>query len=110
MTHGNSHENMNPHHLYAIDDIQEDDLFKYRVTDDPLEADGLPARLSTQLYLYNIVANFVRFVGRIILTDIPGRAMAEQIEDEYIAQYELEHGRRPRGNPRRRSKRSKKRT
>jgi|GEM_PF-1836317 len=68
---------MNLHHLYAIDDLPEDDLLKYGVTDDPIESDELPARLRNQLTLYNIVANFLRFVGRIIISDIPGRAMAE---------------------------------
>ncbi len=107
--HGNSHENMNPHHLYAIDDIVEDDILKFGITDDPIEADGLPERLRTQIELYNIVANFVRFVGRIIISGIPGRAKAEEIETNYIDQYEQSHGKRPRGNPRRRPRGAKKR-
>ncbi len=105
--HGNSHENKNLHHLYAIDDIVEEDVLKYGITDDPIGEDGLPERLRTQIELFNIVANFVRFVGRIILTGIPGRAKAEEIEMEYIDKHEQEHGKRPRGNPRRRPKRSK---
>lgn len=105
--HGNSHENMNPYHLYAIDDIVEDDILKYGVTDDPIGDDGLPERVRIQVDLFNIVANFVRFVGRIVLSDIPGRAKAEEIENEYIDCYEKELGRRPRGNPRRKSKGTK---
>jgi URI fold toxin 2 len=104
MPHGNSHKNKNPYHLYAIDDTLEKELFKYGITDDPLETDGLPARLRKQLNLFNLVANFIRFVGRIIKSDIPGRAAAEKMEDEFIDQYEQEHGRRPRGNPPRNKK------
>jgi len=39
--HGNSLENVNPHHLYEIRDLAENDVFKYGVSDDPIERDGL---------------------------------------------------------------------
>lgn len=96
--HGNSHENMNPHHLYAIDDVVDNEVLKFGITDDPLGEDGLPERLRNQINLYNIVANVVRFVGRIILSGIPGRAKAEEIEAAHIADYEQKHGKKPRGN------------
>ncbi|MEM1119916.1 MAG: hypothetical protein AAGJ18_05670 [Bacteroidota bacterium] len=43
--HGNSHQNTKPHHLYEIADIQENDTFKYGISHDPIEADGLSKRL-----------------------------------------------------------------
>jgi len=57
---------------------------------------------ATNLTLFNLVANFLRFVGKVLRTDIPGRSEAERIENEHIAHYEQQYGKRPRGNPIRR--------
>jgi len=51
MPHGNSHRNKNPHHLYEIWDQQDEDIFKYGISDDLVEADGQSARLRDQLNL-----------------------------------------------------------
>lgn len=96
--HGNSHKNMNPHHLYAFDDKKNDDIFKYGISDDPIEEDGLSERMRKQLTLYNLIAGFTRFVGRIIMTGISGRKKAEQIENRHINDYFQKHGRYPIGN------------
>lgn len=64
--HGNSHKNEELHHLYALDDIEKDDVFKYGISDDPIEKDGVSKRMRTQLDLFNIIAGSLRFVGRII--------------------------------------------
>lgn len=42
---------------------------------------------------------FLRFVARVLLTGIPGRKRAEELEEEYVSGYEAKNGRRPRGNP-----------
>ena len=54
--HGNSYQNKKPHHLYVIFDKEEDDIFKYGISHDPIGADGLSARLRDQLDLYNRIA------------------------------------------------------
>lgn len=96
--HRNSHRNNRPHHLYEIYDKQEDEVFKYGISSDPVDDDGLSGRIRKQLTLFNLAAGWVRFFARILLKGIPGRRNAERIEDEYIDKYEAEHGRRPRGN------------
>jgi hypothetical protein len=103
--HRNSNQNDGPHHLYEIWDKGEDELFKYGITDDPIEADNLSDRIRDQLYFLNLSAGWVRYIGQIIQKDISGRVLAKQIEEENIEAYLKKHGVRPRGNPpRRRSK------
>ncbi len=49
--HGNSLDNPNPHHLYEIRDTNDDDVFKYGITDDPIGIDGMSKR-------WNIIKSF----------------------------------------------------
>ncbi|MBL7795710.1 MAG: hypothetical protein JNJ90_04325 [Saprospiraceae bacterium] len=98
MPHGNSHENKQSHHLYKIWDVEEQKVFKYGISDDPIDADGMSDRLRDQINLYNLVANFIRFIGEVLLRNIPGRAEAERIEKDYIERHIEEFGERPRGN------------
>lgn len=97
--HGNSLQNKNPHHLYEIWDEVEDDVFKFGISDDPIERDGLSKRIRTQLDFLNRAVGSQRFVGNVLHKSIPGRARAKEIEDEYIDQYFDDHGKKPRGNP-----------
>lgn len=97
--HGNSLENENPHHLYEIRDAVENDVFKYGISDDPIERDGLSKRIRNQVDFLNRAVGLLRFMGNILLKNIPGRTSAKEIEDEYIDRYFDEHGRKPRGNP-----------
>lgn len=97
--HGNSLENPNPHHLYEIRDTGENDVFKYGISDDPIDKDGLSKRLRTQVAFLNRAVGLLRFVGAILVRNIPGRTRAREIEDEYIDRYFEEKGRKPRGNP-----------
>lgn len=96
--HGNDHRNNKEHHLYAILDTEEDDLYKYGISDKPIGEDGLSSRIRDQLALFNNVVGWIRFVGIIILTGIIGRKKAEEVENEHIVKYEKKHGRKPRGN------------
>ena len=48
MFHGNANKNDLPHHLYAIDDLQEEEEFKFGISDDPIEKDGLSKRSRDQ--------------------------------------------------------------
>lgn len=100
--HRNSNQNDGPHHLYEIWDKGEDELFKYGISDDPIEPDNLSDRIRDQIYYLNLSAGWVRYSGRILLTDIAGRVLAKQIEEESIEAHIQKHGKRPRGNPPRR--------
>lgn len=97
--HGNSKENNNPHHLYEIRDKELDDIFKYGISAEPIGADGLSKRMRRQLTFLNLVAGWQRYVGHILIDNIPNRIKAWALEDEYIDAYKAIFGIRPRGNP-----------
>jgi URI fold toxin 2 len=96
--HGNSNLNQKPHHVYVIYDKQSDDIYKYGISHDPLEADGLSARLRDQLDLFNRIAGWSRFNAEILHRDLQGRVKAKQIETRLIRAYRELHGHRPLGN------------
>lgn len=96
--HGNSLKNDKSHHLYEIRDIQDDDTFKFGISQDKIEADGLSKRLRDQISIYNVVAGFVRFFARILIKNIPNRVDAIKEEKGHIREYKDKHGRKPRGN------------
>ena len=98
MFHGNSNQNNKPHHLYEIRDTVDDAVLKYGISHDPIEADGLSDRIRKQLTFLNLGVNWTRFFARILIVDIPGRIEAKRVEREHIKAYELENGRKPRGN------------
>lgn len=98
MFHGNSNKNNKLHHLYEIRDSEDDDVFKYGISHDPVDADGLSKRCRDQVNFLNLGVNMIRFFGRILLKNIPGRITAKRYEDEYIEQYREKNGRKPRGN------------
>ncbi len=98
--HKNSHQNQDPHHLYEIlDSWENDDVFKYGVSSDPIEEDGYSQRMRRQVNALNLIDRVARFFARIILLNIPGKKQAEKIEDDYISPYKKIHGHVPRGNP-----------
>ncbi len=103
--HGNDKENSNPHHLYDIFRSMNRDTFKYGISDDPIDVDGLSARSRDQLEALNLAAEYHKFDAVILRTDIPGRREALKVEREYIDAYYEEHGHNPIGNkfPRRKS-------
>ncbi len=102
--HGNSFKNNELNHLYEIWDGQEEEVFKYGISDEPIGADGLSERIRRQVKWLNIVADRLRYIGRILIFGIVGKEKAERIEDEYMDAFEAEHGRLPKGNLRRNRK------
>jgi hypothetical protein len=70
--HGNSLKNEAPHHLYTIEDTVENDTFKYGVSHDLIEEDGLSKRVRQQVDLLYRAVGFLRFIGRILIFNIPG--------------------------------------
>lgn len=98
MSHGNDKRNENDHHLYEINDRVRRGLYKYGICGRPLNKDGSSPRANEQVSLFNKVVGWSRFFARILLTGIPGRERAQEIENEYIERYRKEHGYKPPGN------------
>jgi hypothetical protein len=96
--HANSHENDALHHLYEIFDVERDTTYKYGVCGKPLNPDGSSPRANEQIALYNRLVGMIRFFARVLLTGIPGRKRAEEIEDQFIDNYRAQHGHNPPGN------------
>jgi hypothetical protein len=96
--HGNSKKNEKLNHLYLIFDKFENDVFKYGISADPIEADGLSERTKEQITQMNLAAGWDRYIARVIKTHIPGRTSALELEDEHILQFLEKNGRQPRGN------------
>lgn len=96
--HGNSNQNERDHHLYEIVDRQRKDIFKYGIGGDPLNEDGTSPRANKQVKLFNNLVGWARFFANVLITSIPGRVKAKELEDEYIENYRQQHGRKPRGN------------
>lgn len=106
MDHGNSNNNHNAHHLYEIWDKKLDDVYKYGISDEPIEVeDGLSSRVRDQVYQMNLPENWLRYIGRILIRGIANRILAKVLEDEHVDAYVEKHGKRPRGNPPRRKSR-----
>jgi len=53
MGHGNSSENDKPHHLYAILDKEENDVFKYGISDNPIDERDSSDRMRNQVNYRN---------------------------------------------------------
>jgi URI fold toxin 2 len=96
--HGNSLDNPNLHHLYAIYKKADGDTFKFGISDDPIETDGLSERVRKQVFEMNRAAEYDKYAAQILILDIAGRAEAARIERTYIDDYFNIHGRNPYGN------------
>jgi hypothetical protein len=100
MPHSNSYRNTKPHHLYEIVDKEDEDVFKYGISCEPIGEDGLSSRMRKQINFLNRLYEWTRFFGRILLFDISGKKAAREIEIRYIKDYEKQKGRKPKGNVR----------
>ena len=96
--HGNSNLNNKPHHLYEIRDSLDDSLFKFGISHDPIDTNGLSRRMRLQVNYLNLGVNWLRFFAQILLLDIHGKKEAKRIEEEHIQNYKKQNGRKPRGN------------
>ena len=96
--HGNSLDNPNLHHLYAIYKKADGDVFKFGISDDPIEVDGLSERVRKQVFEMNRAAEYDKYAAQIMLFDIEGRAEAARIERNFIDDYYIQNGRNPNGN------------
>jgi len=96
--HGNSKQNDKSQHLYGIYESGTNKLFKYGISAGAIGLDGMSKRMRIQVTFLNLGAGFNKFFAKILLSDIPGRAAAERIEQEYIDAYWEQHGQNPLGN------------
>jgi len=96
--HGNSNQSNRPQHLYEIRDKQEDTVFKYGISDNPIDEDGLSKRIRNQLILLNLAAGWERYYANVLIQNIDGRTTARKLEKEYIDLYHEKYGVKPRGN------------
>ncbi len=85
--HGNSLENNKPHHLYQIEDLEEKQVFKYGISDNSIDEDGLSNRVRNQVKLFNRIVGWVRFIGKVLIKNIDGREKAREVEDQYIKRF-----------------------
>ncbi|MEZ4959186.1 MAG: hypothetical protein R2830_05160 [Saprospiraceae bacterium] len=94
--HGNSNQNDESHHLYEIWDDQEQEIFEYGISSEPIEDDGLSKRVKEQVQILNLAAGWLRYLARIILKHLPNRILAKEKEDEYMDAFEAQYSRLPR--------------
>ncbi|MEN0003382.1 MAG: hypothetical protein AAF798_04540 [Bacteroidota bacterium] len=99
--HGNQLNNPNDHHLYGIYDYKEREFYKFGISDEEVK-NGTSSRILDQINLFNRVAGWLRFAGRILLFPISKRREARKQEDTTIHAFKKKYGRLPRGNPKHR--------
>ena len=96
--HENSRNSAKEHHLYAIHDKEENDVFKYGISNSSIGKDGYSRRMREQVNFLNRAVGWARYFAEVLVKGIIGRKNALQKEDEYIENYRAEHGKPPRGN------------
>lgn len=96
--HGNSHENMDDHHLYEIIDSEKKRVYIYGICGKSLRKDGSSSRANEQVTYLNLAVEWCRYFANILLTGIKGKKKAEEIELKYIEEYKRKYGKKPSGN------------
>ena len=97
--HSNLLQNPNTHHLYLIYDFENREIYKFGISDKPVNKKYSSKRLLDQVILYNRVVGWKRFAGRILFYPIQGRLKARQLEDAAILKFKEKYKQFPRGNP-----------
>ena len=100
-------KNQKEHHLYAINDLEEDDIFKYGISDKEIGEDGYSQRMREQVDYLNRAVGWLRYFAEVLIRGILGKAKARQIEDDHIDAYREKQGRNPRGNVKKTKKQRK---
>ena len=96
--HGNRNDSPRPHHLYQIEDREENDIYKFGICGKPLNKDGSSPRGIEQSSELNRADGWLRYFVRILQRNIPGRRLAKIFEENHIQSYKDINGRLPRGN------------
>lgn len=69
--HGNSRDNPKAHHLYAIYDTEENDIFKYGISDKPIGEDGYSRRMREQVGYLNRAVGWLRYSRKFCSATFP---------------------------------------
>ena len=96
--HGNSKNSRRKNTLYMIFDLFLKRVFKYGITSDKLDKNGKPKRAKIQTKELNRAVGYDRFKIIVLITNIPGRRIAEIFEKIYVRLYKRKHGKEPPGN------------
>jgi len=64
--HGNSKQNNKEHHLYGVYDSEENDVFKYGISDKKIEEDGYSSRMREQVDYLNRAVGWLRFFQKFL--------------------------------------------
>lgn len=80
--------------MYEIVDKVDDATFKYGISCETIGKDGMSYRMRKQINYLNRLYEWVRFFGKILQKNIPGKKEARRIEREYIDNFEKMHGRK----------------
>lgn len=96
--HGNDKTNQDFFHLYEMFDRETGLVFKYGISADSIDMDGISKRLRDQIEYANLIVGWNRFTGWIIKVNIEGNAKARLIEDEYINTFFAKFDKYPIGN------------
>jgi URI fold toxin 2 len=83
--HGNSNSNLKPHHLYEIRDSVDDEVFKYGISHEAIEDDGLSNRPRLQINFLNLGVKWLRFFANILVINIPGKKKPNALNDTIFA-------------------------
>ncbi|MEM9885153.1 MAG: hypothetical protein AAF849_04615 [Bacteroidota bacterium] len=75
------------HHLYFIYDFEKKEVYKFGISDKPINSNNSSARLGEQIRLYNQVTGSPRFSGKILIKSIKGRHKARIMEDDAVLKY-----------------------
>lgn len=96
--HSNNLNNPNLHHLYCIYDYETREIYKFGISDKPINGVHSSDRIDEQVTLFNKVVDWKRFKGRILIYDVKGRVPIRILEDKAILKFMAKHGYLPRGN------------
>ncbi len=99
--HGNSLKSQKKHHVYQIDDRTQMDIYKYGISGGKLNKNGTSRRANRQANKLNRPLSFIRYIPKVLFTNIPGRVAALAIEYNLVCNiYLKQKGRKPDGNDR----------
>jgi len=96
--HGNSNSNPDEHHLYGIFEVETNELYKYGISNQPLNDDGSSPRANQQLSVFNQLFGYIKFYAKVLINKISGRIEVKKLENTYIANHIAKFGKPPRGN------------
>jgi len=90
--HGNSKKSEKEQHLYEIVDTDENKTVKYGISGSELNKDGSSKRANSQIFILNKLAGFIKYIAKILKTNIKNRDEALKIEQKKVNEYASKNG------------------